>query len=66
MARVIWFIIFVLSCGELWVIWSEWYRFLKTKDKTVGKVTGNYLKRLLKSFIPAILGCIGIMAVFLH
>lgn len=66
MSRVIWFIVFVLSCGELWVIWSEWFRFVKSQDKTVGKVAGNYIKRILKSIIPAVLGCIGVLAVFLH
>ena len=66
MVRVIWFIIFVLSCGELWVIWSEWFRFIKSKDKTIGKFAGNYLKRIAKSIIPAILGYIGVMAAFLH
>ena len=63
--RVIWFIIFAMSLVELIMAWNDWFKYRKSKGKTVTGFAGQYCKLTLKCIIPGILSIFGLMVAFL-
>ncbi len=68
MVRVVWFVIMVFSLIEIFLIYAEWFKNLRScREKgEYGKIAGNYFKLFIKSIIPVILALTGLMAAFLR
>lgn len=66
MARIIWFIIFVLSFGEILLSYKDWFGYLRSGKATLGGMLKNYIQLAVKVFIPGVLALLGVMAAFIH
>lgn len=63
--KVLWFVVFVYSIAMLVFQEAEWFKYRKSHDRTMGKTMKNYFTLQAKNLIPAVLGIVALLIVFL-